>query len=113
MGGFLRVVCDEGYWAAGNGSVACVAPGVLVGDARCEPAECGPYPAPAHGAAEPAGAARYGDAVEIRCEEGYRLAGPERAECRADGSWSEVCVCVCVCVCVWVCGRARALGLSG
>ncbi len=90
LGGTLAVVCDEGFAAVGNGTVVCVAPGVLVGEARCEPVVCPPYPAPAHGSVEPGGAVRYGDEVEIRCDEGYRLAGEERAVCGPDGRFSEV-----------------------
>ena len=90
IGERVEVVCDEGYASVGNGTVACVAPGVLVGEARCEPAECPAYPAPAHGSVEPGGAVRYGDEVEVRCDEGYRLVGEERAVCGPDGSYSEV-----------------------
>jgi hypothetical protein len=84
-------VCDDGYALAGPAAAACVAPGVFDGPAgECEPLPCGPYPAPAHGTAEPGGPVGLGDAVGIRCDEGYRLVGPERAECGAGGEYSEV-----------------------
>ena len=90
IGGRAEVVCDDGYAPAGNASLLCTPLGEFSGTAACAPVECPPYPPPAHGAAEPGGPVLFNETVGLRCEEGYRLAGPERVTCLADRAYSEV-----------------------
>ncbi len=90
IGGRAEVVCDDGYAPAGDASLLCTPLGEFAGAAACAPVECPPYPAPAHGAAEPGGPVRFNETVALRCAEGYRLAGPELVTCLADRTYSEV-----------------------
>ena len=51
---------------------------------------CDAPAAPTHGFLSPAGPLRIGERATAVCDEGYRLAGEERAVCGPDGRFSEV-----------------------
>lgn len=73
-GEHVTVTCDPGYVIVGDGAgdVECGPGGEWVaGHESCEPLECPPLEAPAHGSVSEPGQVQVGRSVTVQCEPGY------------------------------------------
>ncbi|XP_066265898.1 P-selectin-like [Branchiostoma lanceolatum] len=80
--------CNQGYTLVGSATLTCQDHGSWSAAApTCAAVQCPPLRAPANG--EKTGNNFYRNAIEFTCDVGFDLVGASRAECQADGRWSD------------------------
>lgn len=87
-GATIEFFCEEGYQAVGANTRTCQADGSWSGESPvCEAVVC-PRPEPNPNVIVIGTLRSYGSVLEYRCNEGYRLNGPDWRNCTENGQWS-------------------------
>ncbi|CAL9700477.1 unnamed protein product [Knipowitschia caucasica] len=95
----VNFTCDDGYILTGASSASCLIDGSWsVQEPQCKPVSCGPAPIPEFGMIIYDKIIRgnniyYGTSGTYKCLAPLALFGEERAECRANGQWTETPQC--------------------
>ncbi|XP_048587546.1 sushi, von Willebrand factor type A, EGF and pentraxin domain-containing protein 1 isoform X2 [Nematostella vectensis] len=83
----LRISCHPGYQFAGSDVSICQASGLWSVIPKCKVIDCGRLTVPLNGKLE-GSLTTYSSTINITCDEGYALIGPESRVCQANGTWS-------------------------
>ncbi|XP_053403781.1 uncharacterized protein LOC123554697 isoform X2 [Mercenaria mercenaria] len=94
-GDALNITCDEGHFSPEGLQAVCGSDGEWVNIPNCVPVNCSKFTVPNNASIgnQTTDGYKFGDVVQVSCQDGFSLSGVSKVECLANGTWGEFPSC--------------------